>query len=452
MAAVTLSCVVPDDAPVDGATASPDGSATADVAADRVAADQSDRDLAMASPDAGTQGAPDVADAAPSVDSAGPADTATALDVAADVAPDVAPDVTADVSANVDVAADRSATADGPGARVDAVADTAAPSDRLPDAVPADGAAPSVDATVPPPAGVPMFMAVGYGLRRILSCDDGRTWQANQVEDPTGGDDATLARGLGYGNGLFVVAVGGGGNSARILSTDDGLTWTVRVPVGMYNGFSQVSFGGGTFVAGGGNISIRSRTGIDGWGDLAEMGGPGILRHMAAGGGHFAAVGDGGRIAVSADAVTWSAPVSGTCGGGFQIVYGQSRFLIVGDDGATCLSSDGGATWTNGTVGGINLRGVVWTGTDFLVTSNARTYRSPDGITWSSAASTGGAAAALAVSDHGTLVGVAENGGFLWSTDGVRWSAAATPAGSGNLAIERTAFGYVRASTTCPQH
>jgi hypothetical protein len=294
---------------------------------------------------------------------------------------------------------------------------------------------------------IPMFVAVGSRFRRIISCDDGLTWVADQMDTSSANDETAGSRGLGAGGGLFVAATGGGGMTARIFSSIDGVIWTERVPLGVYNGFSQVAYGAGYYVAGGGNISIRSKTGTSGWGEEASMGQGGVLRHLAFGAGKFVAVG-GGRIQQSTDAAAWAGPASGACAGEvIDVVFGNGRFLAVGSGGVTCLSGDGGMTWTNGTVGGTGLRGLVWTGHDFLACSPDKTYRSPDGTTWSS--TSGGGPDLMAVSDKGTFAGISGST-FYRSTDGMAWTKIPVTSGNPLYGFTRLVFGRGSRSGVCP--
>src|SRR4029453_6107326 len=97
------------------------------------------------------------------------------------------------------------------------------------------------------PASVPIFVVTGGRFRRLISCDDGATWIDGGMDTSNAPDEATGVRGLGYGNGLFVAAAGGGGATGRIFTSPEGVTWTERVPTGTYNGFSQVAYGNGYY-------------------------------------------------------------------------------------------------------------------------------------------------------------------------------------------------------------
>src|SRR5687768_15238780 len=67
-------------------------------------------------------------------------------------------------------------------------------------------------------AGPPMFVAVGYALRRMTS-RDGLTWLDEQAAPEHGQDKEFLLRGVGYGQGKIVAV--GGSRTSRILVSDD---------------------------------------------------------------------------------------------------------------------------------------------------------------------------------------------------------------------------------------
>jgi hypothetical protein len=291
---------------------------------------------------------------------------------------------------------------------------------------------------------VPVFLGVGYGTRRVLSCDGGLTWPHDEADVPNGGDDGTLVRGLAYGDGLFVLAVGGGGVQ-KLFTTEDGVTLT-RFDRGG-NGFSDVAYGRGRFVAGGGHVSVVSFDGYS-WEQPGTMGQGGILRHLAFGnhsGGRFAAVGDNGRRMNSADGVAWNAEVEeGPSLRG--VAYGSGVFVAISGDGATRFSQDGGDTWSPGTLGGASqVRGILHDRTRFIVTTSSNTFTSIDGKAWAEHAATGGPDA-FAVSDDGAHYAGAFGGDLMHSTDGIVF----TRVKQGGQGLTRVEFGRVSPSTICP--
>lgn len=297
----------------------------------------------------------------------------------------------------------------------------------------------------PPEGLVPVFAAAGYGTRHVLSCDFGLTWPFDIAAVENGGDDGSLVRGLGYGDGKFVAAVGGGGTRILELSTD-GVTWTPQTIEG--HGFSDVAYGNGRFVAGGGHESLTSTDGMT-WGQLGTMGEGGILRHLGFGdfdGGRFVAVGDDGRRMNSTDGVTWGHEISG--GDSLNgVAFGNGVFLAISGSDYIVLSDDGGDTWTEGSVDGASgVRGVIFDGEAFLVTTDSVTHRSVDGVEWTSGGNAG--PSAFAVSADGEHYAGSHDGLFMHSTDGMTWTMATS--GSSQQGITRLEFGFVSPSEECP--
>ena len=301
--------------------------------------------------------------------------------------------------------------------------------------------------TTQPMAGtVPVFVAVGYGTRRIVSCDFGLTWK-NDVEDvASGGDDATLPRGLGAGEGKFVAAVGGGG-AQKLLMTEDGVSWTPVLDRPGRNGYSDVAYGLGRFVAGGGHSSIISMDGRA-WGNEGTMGEGGILRHLAFGdymGGRFVAVGDQGRCMNSSDGITWGSQ-SGSGESLIGVDYGAGVFVAITAGAATRYSEDGGATWKSGSISGASgVRGILFDGQQFIVTTGSNTFTSRDGKSWTMNSASGGPAF-FAVSDDRKHYAGANNNVLYHSTDGISYMAVKM----GGQAFTRVKFQRVKPSSVCP--
>src|SRR5262245_21597092 len=106
-------------------------------------------------------------------------------------------------------------------------------------------------AVVPGWAGDPLWVAVGYGGRRISS-RDGMKWEYDQRWSDEAKDDDNVLFDVAYGrvgkpaSGRFF-AVGGGAGVGHILRTDDGRTWTELPP---WKGrVATLAFGRDRFVA-----------------------------------------------------------------------------------------------------------------------------------------------------------------------------------------------------------
>jgi hypothetical protein len=293
---------------------------------------------------------------------------------------------------------------------------------------------------------VPVFVAAGYGTRRTVSCDLGLTWKADTAAVPNGGDDQYLARGLAYGKGRFVVAVGGSGTRNLDVS-EDGVTWKRHELQG--NGFSDVAYGNGRFVAGGGHASLISLDGGDTWVEPGTMGSGGILRHLGFGnykGGRFVAAGDQGRRMSSADGVTWGSQVAE---GSFlgDVAYGARVFVVMTNGAATRYSEDGGESWQSGTIAGAGtVTGLHHDGARFIATTNGNTFTSLDGKKWDSHAASGPGIAGIANNDERTHYAGFVGGDLYHSTDGIVF-ARVSQGGQGFTRIE---FGWVNPSSVCP--
>jgi hypothetical protein len=305
------------------------------------------------------------------------------------------------------------------------------------------------DAGTPGPKYVPIFVAVGYQGRHTASCD-GLLWKHDETAEsdadagtPVAEDD-TLIRGLAHGNHMFVASMGGT-DVQDLLYTEDGFTWTTVALSG--NGFSDVTFGNGHFVAGGGHVARVSADGKT-WGALTTMGEGGALRHLAFTdyqGGRFAAAGDDGRRMNSGDGVTWGHQVEE--GDAFRgLAGGNGVFVGVSSSGATRYSSNGGDSWETGTVGGDGARGILWDGIRFIVTSDTGAYFSTNGKDWEFKGG-GTGPFAMAVNDDRThYVGV-EGNNIYHSADGIGWERKHSEGGPD---FTRVKFGWVKASLDCP--
>lgn len=192
------------------------------------------------------------------------------------------------------------------------------------------------------------FVAVGES-GRILTSSDGISWT-----DRGSGGAASLSR-VTYGNGIFV-AVGNSsttGYDGTILTSSDGINWTERrsyTESGVIEKLRDVAYGNGTFVVVGddagwptgftrNSIVLTSSDGISWIERLPHPLGPFILAGVTYGNGTFVLVGQHGAIASSPDGITWTERQPGTSVYLSGVTYGNGSFVVVGEGGAI-LQSD----------------------------------------------------------------------------------------------------------------
>lgn len=234
----------------------------------------------------------------------------------------------------------------------------------------------------PPPAGQPVFLAVGYGGHRTRSLD-GVRWRDHVIDDPKGGDDKNLLRGAGWGDGVFVVV------GDRILTSPDGATWTKRAltPASFLNG---AAFGNGVWVAAGGNgLRLRSNDNAVTW-EVRVPYMAGHFRGLAFGNGRFVAVGhrdNAGMASVSSNGTDWSAPtIAGSRLG--RLAFGNGVFVAVGDGGRVAVSADGDK-WMEQKLGTADRLMITFGNGLFVTTESDGFSTSPDGRVWTRVKSTG---------------------------------------------------------------
>lgn len=238
---------------------------------------------------------------------------------------------------------------------------------------------------------------------------------------------------VAYGNGLFV-AVARDGGTQRVMTSPDGIEWTLRTtPERAWN---YVAYGNGTFVAvasfSGTSNYMSSPDGIN-W---TQQTGPNInVNSVVYGNGLFVASATSGdssvpeRIATSPDGITWTArtgPNGGTMRG---VGFGNGTFVAVNVTGAVWSSTDGIA-WTQRTSAANNQwYSVAYGNGTFVVvgiTGNGnRVMTSPDGITWTSRTSAANNEWYDVVFGNGLFVAVAQTGTnnrVMTSPDGITWT------------------------------
>jgi len=179
-----------------------------------------------------------------------------------------------------------------------------------------------------------------------------------------------------------------------ILTSADGLTWTLSTSTIPSTGMNNLAFGFPLYVA----------------------------------------VGNGGKIFTSTDLVTWNEPVSNTLDDLYGVSLLNGRFVVTGANGA--LLTGDGVNWTVQTSNtGNALRGAAFSATPtalYVAVGDAGTVvTSADGITWNPIAQP------LAQNARSVVFGsrfmtVGQGGGVAYSDDGLNWTQ--TSAGASDLA------------------
>ncbi len=237
----------------------------------------------------------------------------------------------------------------------------------------------------------PLWVAVGYGGRRISS-SDGVTWENDQRWSDEAKDDDNVLFNVAYGLGRFV-AVGGGARVGHILSTTDGRVWKELPKV--KGRVATITFGKGRFVAGHDAEPLYSTDGETfAPGEKLAWKGSVHARRSACGdteaGFRFMIIGD---IDLHAEKkrVSWRATTEdGTryvhseldTLPARDVAYGSGHFVVVGPNGLIESSHDG-QTWKRHDVGSADeFSRVVWTGRRFVVSGGKQAFTSPDGLSW----------------------------------------------------------------------
>ena len=317
-----------------------------------------------------------------------------------------------------------------------------------------------------------MVVSVAHGGQTARSCDGGRTWSdfhAFGIQDDH--SDYAAFGGITYGNGAWVAATGWGA-SGRILRSTDGVTWedlpdeafnTADGPQRPSNGASGVEFVGDGFVLFAGGELWRSDDGsswsVDTPPSLAFDGQFREVEYLPEADLLLVAAEDydvpgSWTIKVSADGgATWQIGSGATAAcvgyvqhdGGFASYEG--RLLLAGGEGPTCISDDGGLTWTEGGNVGSSIADVKAFESGFVVLAQSgELFSSADGQQWSSLANAGLAEARI--DWHPELGFFGEGSGvYAYSADGTRWANAGTMSPEGYAGVREFAVGRLDA---CP--
>jgi len=272
-----------------------------------------------------------------------------------------------------------------------------------------------------------VFVAVGYGGRRVRSLDDGSSWIDDVVLEDGGGDDTDNLRTVGAWSGGFV-ALGW-----RSMTSPDGDTWTDHGTV-IGNWIGSVVFAQGNLVAVGGyGLRSTSPDGIHWTSHSIDT----VATHpgdaLVYGGGHFVSANDNGVRTVSPDGVTWTDATGAVGTLTTHLAYGNGIFL--GIDGTAVVTSADGSTWLGATALPTAMDALVFANGTFTVIADGHVYTSAMGASWVDHPVSGIAANAIAFGD-GIYV-LVNNGTRQRSTNGINWD---PPSATGGQALNWITF------------
>lgn len=235
-------------------------------------------------------------------------------------------------------------------------------------------------------AGARGYVAVGDAGVTLFSVD-GLNWR-----NPAAVTTYTLGSAC-YGNGTYLASSGpiGGGSGSQVVSSPDGMTWTMnKVP----------------------GISPRCA----GWSPIQQFIG-GISGYAA----------DNG-LGTSPDGLNWTT-VTSTGNNGFGITRGTGNYLAY-QNGTSVYTSPFGNQWTAHTItGATSLYQAAWSpslGMYAAIANSPPTLSSShDGVSWTTRRDNQGLPFLEAIARNdllGLFIAGGRNGGLVASSDGINWS------------------------------
>ncbi len=209
----------------------------------------------------------------------------------------------------------------------------------------------------------PQFIALGTD-GSILTSADGNTWILSANPVPSSGMNS-IAFGILSGATMYV-AVGNGG---KIFTSADLVTWTAVSTAGsnLYN----VSFPNGTFVATGANGTLLTSADASTWTPQISNT-PNALRGATYGTGsatgasaQYVVVGDSGTIVTSTNLTNWSLITPPPLTQDLRAIRFGFRFVAVGQGGKVAYSDDA-ITWSLSSAGSADLAAITYTPAMYL--------------------------------------------------------------------------------------
>ncbi|MFZ2252682.1 MAG: hypothetical protein WAW13_00740 [Minisyncoccia bacterium] len=212
-----------------------------------------------------------------------------------------------------------------------------------------------------------LFVVVSYDGtgNRVMTSPDGITWTSRT----SAADNQWYS--VTYGNGLFVAVAcgtsycGDAATTSLVMTSSDGINWTLRTIPDANSYWNSVTYGNGLFVAvscgatffecqggSGANQVMTSPNGIT-W-TVRTAASDNAWQSITYGNGLFVAVaetGTGNRVMTSPDGITWTSRTSAADNVWNSVTYGNGLFVAVAWDGTgnRVMTSPDGITWTSRT-------------------------------------------------------------------------------------------------------
>jgi alpha-tubulin suppressor-like RCC1 family protein len=190
----------------------------------------------------------------------------------------------------------------------------------------------------------------------LLTSDDGISWTLKTLPGGT-----KYWNNVEYGNGKFVAVAGGVGNTSDIVAiSNDGNTWTSEIlPVS--NAWIDIAYGNNTFIAvvSSGNTIVTSPDGTN-W-TQRPLPKSGTWRSITYGNNKFVIVGNDNTILSSNDGITWTQTTSSITTDWNTIRYGNDRFVAVSNEQTSnprSLALIDISLWNNIAAGNLHMVGI----------------------------------------------------------------------------------------------
>lgn len=247
----------------------------------------------------------------------------------------------------------------------------------------------------------------------------------------------------------------GFGAMGIIATTSDGTAWTVTSEPPTRGHFADVTYGKGLFVAVGSRSVNEDLPGINpgrigavytstdsvNWDEQTSGVRGATLRKIAFGRDRFVAVGPGGTIVYSDDAINWKPAVYPSSPSFTGVAYGAGRFVAIG---RSVLTSTDGITWqVDAAMSGQDYWEIRFVNGSFFLSTNQQNraiQRSFDGVNWTNVTLASASPFNDIVFGNGLWVAATSGGSVTFegsnpiatgalqvSTDGLQWTAVRSP-------------------------